>query len=382
MSVKLEYSDSGLTYLIFNKLSSLLSKSIPAEFFNDEIVWCYYDLFITDILDTYARKYSEVDFLDHLEYYVNNSLHLSKEYSTIYTEFVKVIESRYSETHNDIGVKEIKFIGDFHMPLTKILVDSKVLYKNYLGLDTVLKEILSVLTNFSKYFPNFELDSNNYISREFVEVDKILVDFEKYYFNLGYAISFLLAFRAIDLNIENVLVSNNLPCFFDIEFLFTPLFKTVLKKYNISISSLLNDTNLDDISAMNPGKTVRTFTRPYVYLKKEDIEIKWENNFNKSRSNLPENFSLHNSSDFLQNILDGFDAGVLYILENRDLILEILPKLDGFTRTILKPTSVYKYAILSSIYSELSPSNTIKNTLLEFGSYDPHILYEEKLIHD
>lgn len=353
--------------------------------FNDEIVWCFYDLFIVDIIDHYEleiQSQTEDSFVSFLTEYFSHSRYFRLPQYQIYANFVTFIQKRHAQILKETGLKNISFLGDFHVPLTKFYKNDKVYYKNYLNIDTTVVEITDILPEFKKFFPEFKINPNGYIERNFIKVDEEISDFQYYYYNLGLAISFLLTFRGIDLNIENILISQNLPNFFDIEFLFTPLFKTVLTKYNISISSLLNDTNLDDVSAINPGSKVRTFTRPYIYTNVNGIDLLWENKFNKIRQNIPANFYNKKAVEFIDFILDGFDYGINLIYNQKNEIIEVMRKTNSFTRTILKPTSTYRYAIMSTIYEKDNVEDCLRKVLTSFGTYNPYVLNEEQVLKD
>ncbi len=353
----------------------------------DTIVYAFYDLFIIQILNAYYEsnpsKITENNFVEFIKLYILSKKYEQLSTNIIFINFLKHIHSELNKAKENLNLNlsEIKFIGDPHKNIFKFKHENHVYYSNILKVENFLNQFREDFPYFRDYIFDSSLQ-NGYVKRNFIEISKH-TDIEAYYFNLGKVTPLVLALRLIDINHENILInSESLPHLFDIEFIFTPLYETVIKKYNLSISSLISLDNKDNASAILGGSgNIRSFTRPLLYFEKGLIKIKWVKEIKSQGHNLPPNLHKH-PNEYRELLIAGFIESTSYISVNKNKFKKLIVSSNFHSRTLLRPTSVYRYALLMSAYGSLqgkSAHESISDGLSDFRAYDPGEIYVDKV---
>lgn len=340
-----------------------ISKKIH-DFLLPSFLYSFYSDKSQDIED-YAKKFTIYELLNKYPY-------LQKRIN-------KFIENINQECFSlkEFSSKDIHILGDIHPNFTTKYSDNNFIYyynnPNYSPLiDAISKSILPKLSN---YFPKIhEVKAKNgriLYKREFVEVQKNGKenDIKEYYYNLGYIIPFLLFIRNTDSNQENILIDLPYPKFFDMECIFLPKLKE--SKYSI-LSTGLVKTGESDRSALTGGIIpVDSLLQPVLCGSINKPYIKWILPSKGKYNNLPYiNNERCMPQDFIKEIESGYKDGSVDIIKNLNIIKDVILNIDVSFRIVLKPTKVYVYTLLKSLYPQSflfgNIEENIKKDLLHF----------------
>lgn len=267
--------------------------------------------------------------------------------------FLKNVYSDCKSIVNLTGKEEIKILGDIHTGnTTKYLQGEYVYYKNYPDYHPVLKSIFHYLPSLTNYYPNIA-KLNEYFQREYIHVEKegTNVSISQYYYNLGYIIPFLLLIRNTDSNQENLIINLPFPKFFDMECVFLPRLKN--SKYSINGSGLLR-TGEEDRSAITGSlMPVKSILKPVLLGTLEKPYIKWIMPSKGEYDNIPYMDSkICSPKEFLKFLEEGFAKGSEDIFSNLDSIKKVVLNTPMTFRIVLRPTKVYRYVLLKSMYPQ------------------------------
>ena len=267
--------------------------------------------------------------------------------------FLKNLHLEYKSILNLTKSPEIKILGDIHpKSTTKYLNGEYVYYKNYPNYNPVLRNIFAHLPQLTSYYPKIT-KLGKYFRREYINVEKEGDDtsLSQYYYNLGYIIPFLLLIRNTDSNQENLIVKLPYPKFFDMECIFLPRLKNY--KYSINSSGLLKAGEEDRSSITGGIEQVKSILKPVLFGTVEKPYIKWIVPSKGEYDNIPYmNSKICSPKDFLKFLEDGFVKGSEDIFANIDSIRSIVMNTQITFRIVLKPTKVYRYILLKSMYPQ------------------------------
>ncbi len=239
----------------------------------------------------------------------------------------------------------IEFLGDIHPNgLIKTKIGNKIVFPAKFDCESFIPELLKILDpKFSEYFVKFECYNNLFV-RDFISASndfENINDIEKYYFNFGRIIPFLLFFRTIDQHIENVICNKQYPLFFDIETCAVP--EIIDEKYSIFYTGLITESKDINIGSLNgESEKIKSYFVPILKFDNTNPKINWVSISKNHYFNRPK---LQNKriqiKDFLAMLISGFETGSKQLQLNKDNLLTEIKKSKSYTRIILRPTSIY-----------------------------------------
>lgn len=222
---------------LFNNKDKLFDSLLELVFKNG--ITIFFDLFnsqdeIKDIREYILIKWNSIiNSNNFLNWIINNYIRIFKE---------------TNETISEDWYMLIELLWDMHGEPSKFLVtknDKKFIYCS--AKNNSEKEITESLIIFDSKLENIFLKHikiNNSLYREYIEINNqsdSKQDIENYYYNLWYAIPYIIALRWVDLHWENILCNIPYPVFFDFETTFSPfLSKEQEEWYDILKTWLIN----------------------------------------------------------------------------------------------------------------------------------------------
>lgn len=352
------------------EIRRILRKRI-GDFYGEDFVTNLEDYFLPSfVFDFYDKRFS--DFYKYLEI-VDFS---KKEFSVINIRVRRFLKE-VSSLKSDVGSEEIKILGDIHPKhSTKYLDAGKIRYRDCPDYGEVLDLVVEELLEETRYLPKIEKDSRGNISREFINIRKEAEsekNVREYYFNLGRFVPILLYIKAIDINAENILIDLPFPIFFDMETIFSGEFESNFEKYGIKNTGVIKVEDSNDTSILTGGISPRkSFLKPLITGTRSNPKIIWRTNSRVGYDNIPLlNGKFVDPGKYIKDFFRGYELCSSIILSKKDEILAKIANTDAVVRVILRPTRIYRYAILKSCYPQIyrkqDTKEFLQKTLSEYG---------------
>ncbi|EKS6645661.1 type 2 lantipeptide synthetase LanM [Enterobacter hormaechei] len=212
---------------------------------------------------------------------------------------------------------------------------------------------------------------------------------KSYYLAYGSLVAFSHIFATTDLHMENIISHGEYPVVIDIETLFSCLFEFERNhpvKYHI-YSSLLLPSHADNNIELSPltfKENVQTDINVFVNPQKKVTSMKMEKKkFNtiKNKNQVKLNNYIVNFLDYKNEIIEGFEDTMLFILNNKDLFLDKIIECMSSCLVRILTRSTFEYSkILHNVYHPSSLYYKEKNrdiNVLSNDFYDADILNSE-----
>ena len=270
-------------------------------------------------------------------------------------------------------------LGDIHPnESTKFQDGNKVVYKDLPDYGDLIAVLSSkVFDDYKSFFPKI-IKHNNYCFRDYISADTETEKeetVEKYYYNLGKIIPFLLFIRSIDVNAENMIVHLPYPVFFDMETIFSGEFADKSKQYDLTKTGLIKMED-NDTSILTGGLHKRdSLLKPILCGSMRKPCIKWRCSSKGKSSNIPElkGHTVH-PLDYINSIKGGYLETSQKIINNKEILLNIVKEAEANLRIILRPTRIYRFFILESCYPQIYLYQNI-NSFLKYKLSNCDLIY-------
>lgn len=334
---------------------SRLQKDLSYEQHFSSLIFPFFrDIFYPTIIDKFYRQ---KDFDNFLEYINKTEIN---EYFQEFPQGESLLESiknefNYNLSTFNIDSTQISKLGDLHQAgNTKFLIENKTYYITKSKWNSLISELLKI-TNLNEGYLIEELCSERFNIRKYIEplvYTNNIQTVKKYYYNLGKILPLLLAIRANDLILENVIAVLPYPVFIDLETIFTPLYtetKFETDTYNLLSSCFFNypgrtpDFSLytggrEKLKSYLVGILKGTTNKPY---------IQWDNVSRGVYYNIPFLYKKKVApEEFLPEIIKGYQDGSNIILKKKDVIWSAIKNYENKFRIILRPTYQYRATLL------------------------------------
>lgn len=358
------------------RIRQILRKRI-GDFYGMDFVTDLEDYYLPSLVFDFYNK-NLTNFYKYLEV-----VDLDKEEFSIVNLRIKQFLEELSFLRSKIDSKKIKILGDIHPKhSTKYLSEGKIRYKDYPDYGVILDFIVDELLQETGYLPKIERDSKGNISRSFIDIQKETdreSDIEEYYFNFGEFVSVLLYLKAIDINAENMIINLPHPVFFDMETMFSGEFEDNFEEYGIKNTGVIKVEESNDTSLLTGGISPRkSLLKPMITGTYSKPKIVWRTNSRIGYDNIPLlNGRPVDPNKYMKEFFKGYELCSSIILSRKDELLEKISNISAVVRVILRPTRVYRYAILKSCYPQIYRKQDLKEFLQKtLGEYN--LIYKIK----
>lgn len=310
------------------------------------------------------RKNNLLHLYPELEKIISNYL---KEEVIFISETLKILWKNWSRVNKifNINSKLISIIypnsSDRH-PNGKRTVFLKFINKKCLK---VKPYIFSYQPIFNSIFEKFNKDTKNSLKTpksikiehlwvsEFIPLKNKNIDKEVakiFYKNLGNLFSLTFALNGADFHMENIVAHKSKPVILDSETIFTNY--SFFKNINL-MNSLLSTGFIEKSTAKQPtsaifggNKKLISLVQPIILYKFTDrmrLKFKTFSKMHPHNRIFKNNKILWKPKKFKKNILKGFEESYLWILKNKDYILNLINNRHKsiFSRVVLRKTSFY-----------------------------------------
>lgn len=360
------------------KIRQILRKKIGA-FYGMSFVTDLEDYYLPSLVFDFYDK-NLPNFYKYLEV-----VDLNKEEFSIVNLRIKRFLEELSFLRSKIDSKKVKILGDIHPKYsTKYLSEGKIRYKDYPDYGAILDFVVSELLQEIDYLPEIEKNLEGNISRSFVDIRKETdkeSDIKEYYFNLGKFVSVLLYLKAIDINAENMIINLPHPVFFDMETMFSGEFEDNFEEYGIKNTGVIKVEDSNDTSLLTGGISPRkSLLKPMITGTYSKPKIVWRTNSRIGYDNIPLlNGKPVDPGKYMREFFKGYEFSAKIILSRKDELLEKISNKSAVVRVILRPTRIYRHAILKSCYPQIYRKQDLKEFLQKtLGEYNLIYKIEEK----
>ncbi|HEM5122078.1 TPA: DUF4135 domain-containing protein, partial [Streptococcus suis] len=268
----------------------------------------------------------------------------------------------------------------------------RIIYKpRSLTVDKLVREIFQDALNIENtlgFIPvPLSLDCEGYGWQEYIEKSHVNhCELDKSYFNLGYCSAVFSCLGAVDLHDENIIFNKNRPYFIDLETVFQPANKRVIKNLVDTVNEMLlnsivtttimpsklsvfpHDILIGGINTLFPQETnekvfrLKDFGTDGMDIVKETIKSTKQSTsflFDSARDIRP--------LEFQTEFIAGYEKGYYKVLQSKNQIKRVVSEGDCILRVVLRPTTQYYLLIDACLYPEnLTSLESINNNVLNY----------------
>ncbi|HEM4298606.1 TPA: DUF4135 domain-containing protein, partial [Streptococcus suis] len=253
----------------------------------------------------------------------------------------------------------------------------RIIYKpRSLTVDKLVREIFQDALNIENtlgFIPvPLSLDCEGYGWQEYIEKSHVNhCELDKSYFNLGYCSAVFSCLGAVDLHDENIIFNKNRPYFIDLETVFQPANKRVIKNLVDTVNEMLlnsivtttimpsklsvfpHDILIGGINTLFPQETnekvfrLKDFGTDGMDIVKETIKSTKQSTsflFDSARDIRP--------LEFQTEFIAGYEKGYYKVLQSKNQIKRVVSEGDCILRVVLRPTTQYYLLIDACLYPE------------------------------
>lgn len=290
----------------------------------------------------------------------------------IYKNLIREIQHGMSMLYQaGFNTAALALIGDLHpSSLMRYKIGKDIIFqqKNYYS--DLLDKLLLLFPTIQGSFPK-HMKVNDFYKRTFVPmIDSVnsQTEINMYYHTLGQLLAFVLLLRGIDMNVENIIISEGRPILFDFECIFSGK-NLQPDNYSIDSTGMVQTAIEFDVSAITGGMTpVQSYLKAVLSGTSKKPTIDWKVPSKGHYYNKP-NFkgNVANPLQYKSDILSGFREMKRLILEKLPEIVHLVSSTETGVRTIVSPTRFYRMILQSyafpQVYTKIAPEDYIKNEL-------------------
>jgi lantibiotic modifying enzyme len=157
------------------------------------------------------------------------------------------------------------------------------------------------------------------------------------------------------------------------ETMFSGEFEDNFEEYGIKNTGVIKVEEGNDTSLLTGGISPRkSLLKPLITGTYSDPKIVWRTNSRIGYDNIPLlNGKFVDPNKYMKEFFEGYELCKSIILARKDEILERISNIDAVVRVILRPTRIYRHAILKSCYPQIyrkqSTKEFLQKTLEEYS---------------
>ncbi|MEK4940438.1 hypothetical protein BW425_26740 [Bacillus pseudomycoides] len=339
----------------------------------------YYELINEEFIDVFSSRFKEVK-------------HIINKRVTYLEGYINKILVDLETLRNDFYFTDLKSIsldaGDSHAEGQSVCIinldDTRYIYKpRKAELDQrFMKLIQSYIREY--HFNIYSYDTFSIHELVVYDSPKSIEDIEKYYYNIGIISAIMYGFKSTDMHYENVIVSNRIPYFVDLETLVhvnrniekdpanvffeyisdsvldTMIYPTYMKESDLNISALTGGESVSN-DFYYKDKVIVDYNSDSV--RYEEAPIVLEEKMNRIYSN----DEIVHPINYLECIKDGFKSMSEEIWRNKKYFTNVfLEVIEGaFVRQVLRPTHIYAKFLSTSYEAYYMQKHTNRAELFD-----------------